>query len=131
MQGMEVATAVNFNIPVKWFVFNNQSIAMVRDAQNVMFKGRTISSEFINPDFVKLAEAIGAEGLRISKPEDVQPVVAQALSNGRPTVIDVVIDNTEAPSYDFRAEAMVRAWGMGSAPLFTKLKMIPAFLKRM
>jgi acetolactate synthase I/II/III large subunit len=131
MQGMEVVTAVNYNIPVKWFVFNNQSIAMVRDAQDVMFKGRHIASEFINPDFVKLAEAMGAEGLRISKPDEVKSVVEQALSNGRPTVVDVQIDTAEAPSYDFRAEAMVRAWGMGNAPLFTKLKAIPEFLKRM
>jgi len=131
MQGMEVATAVNYNIPVKWFVFNNQSIAMVRDAQNTMFKGRRISSEFINPDFVKLAEAIGAAGFRISKPDEIGPVVKQALCNGRPTVVDVVIDTEEAPSFDARAAAMVRAWGMGkSAPFFTKLKMLPEFLKR-
>ena len=104
---------------------------MVRDAQDVMFKGRHIASEFTNPDFVKLAEAMGAEGLRISKPDEVKPVVEQALSNRRPTVIDVQIDTDEAPSYDFRAEAMVRAWGMGNAPLFAKLKAIPEFLKRM
>jgi acetolactate synthase-1/2/3 large subunit len=131
MQGMEVVTAVNYNIPVKWFIFNNQSIAMVRDVQDVMFKGRHIASEFINPDFVKLAEAMGAEGLRISKPDDVTPVVTQALNNGRPTVIDVQIDTSEAPSYDFRAEAMVRAWGMGNAPFFAKLKAIPEFFKRL
>jgi acetolactate synthase-1/2/3 large subunit len=131
MQGMEVVTAVNYNIPVKWFVFNNQSIAMIRDTQDIMFKGRRISSEFINPDFVKLAEAMGAAGLRISKPREIEPVVMEALSNGRPTVVDVVIDQDEAPSFDARAEAMARAWGIGrSAPIFTKLKMLPEFLKR-
>lgn len=131
MQGMEVVTAVNYNVPVKWFIFNNQSIAMVKDAQNIMFKGRTIASDFINPDFVKLAEAMGAVGMRIEKPGDVKTVVTEALANGRPTVIDVRIDTSEAPSYDFRAEAMVRAWGMGSAPIYAKIKAIPEFLKRL
>jgi acetolactate synthase-1/2/3 large subunit len=131
MQGMEVVTAVNYNIPVKWFVFNNQSIAMIRDTQDIMFKGRRISSEFINPDFVKLTEAMGAAGLRISRPREIEPVVKEALNNGRPTVVDVVIDQDEAPSFDARAEAMARAWGIGrSAPFFTKLKMLPEFLKR-
>ncbi len=129
MQGMEVATAVNYNIPVKWFIFNNQKLAMINDLQNFIFKGRKIASEFINPDFVKLAEAMGAVGLRISRPEDIKPVVLQALENNRPTVIDVSIDPGEIPSYDARAEAMARAWGT-SAPLFAKLKMIPEILKR-
>ncbi len=130
MQGMEVVTAVNFDIPVKWFIFNNQKLAMISDLQNVMFKGRKIASEFVNPDFVKLAEAMGAVGLRITRPEDIKPVVKQALENNRPTVIDVNIDPDEVPSYDARAEAISRAWGT-SAPIFAKLKMIPQVLKRM
>ncbi|MBN1190114.1 MAG: thiamine pyrophosphate-binding protein [Dehalococcoidales bacterium] len=129
MQGMEVITAVNYKIPVKWFILNNQKLAMIGDLQNVMFKGRTIASEFINPDFVKLAESMGAAGLRISRPEDIQPVVQQALENDRPTVVDVIIDPDEMPSYDARAEAMARAWGT-SAPLLAKLRMIPEILKR-
>jgi acetolactate synthase-1/2/3 large subunit len=130
MQGMEVVTAVNYNIPVKWFIFNNQSLAMIRDLQNVVFKGRKIATEFINPDFVKLAEAMGAVGLGIRKPGDTKPVVQQALENNRPTVVDVNIDSNEVPSFDARAEAMAKALGT-SAPLFVKLKMIPEFLKRM
>ncbi len=130
MQGMEVVTAVNYNIPVKWFIFNNQKLAMISDLQDIMFKGRRIASEFVNPDFVKLAEAMGATGLRISKPDEINPIVKQALENGRPTVIDVSIDPAEAPSYDARAEAMVRAWGT-RPPLYAMLKMIPEFLKRM
>jgi len=129
MQGMEVITAVNYNIPVKWFIFNNQGFAMIGDLQNIMFKGRKISSEFINPDFVKLAEAMGAVGLRITKPDEIKPVVEQALSNDRPTVIDVHIDVSEVPSFDARAEAMARAWGT-SASFYAKLKMLPEILKR-
>jgi len=125
-----VVTAVNYNIPVKWFILNNQKLAMISDLQDLMFKGREIASEFINPDFVKLAEAMGAVGLRITRPEDIKPVVQQALEIKRPTVIDVNIDPSEMPSYDARAEAIARAWGT-SAPFFAKLKMIPQILKRM
>jgi acetolactate synthase-1/2/3 large subunit len=130
MQGLEVATAVNYNIPVKWFILNNQSLAMIRDIQKLMFGGRSIASEFINPDFVKLAEAMGAVGLRIAHPNEIEAVVAEAIGNDRPTVIDVMIDPDEAPSFDARAEAMTRAWGT-SAPLYQKLKLIPELLKRM
>ena len=130
MQGMEVVTAVNYNIPVKWFIFNNQKLAMVADLQDVIFKGRRIASEFVNPDFAKMAEAMGAVGLRITRPEEIADTVRQAIDNGRPTVIDVSMDPGEMPSYDARAEAISRAWGT-SAPLFAKLKMIPQILKRM
>lgn len=129
MQGMEVITAVNYNIPVIWFILNNQSLAMISDLQNIMFGGRKVASTFINPDFVKLAEAMGAIGTRITKPEEVEPVIKEALRNKKPTVIDVLIDPNETPSFDARAEAMTRAWGT-SAPLLQKLKMIPELLKR-
>ncbi|MBN2074510.1 MAG: thiamine pyrophosphate-binding protein [Dehalococcoidales bacterium] len=130
MQGMEVATAVNYNIPVIWFVLNNQSLAMISDLQNLMFGGRRVSSEFINPDFVKFAEAMGAVGLRITRPDEVETVVKEALEKKRPTVVDVLIDADEAPSFDARAEAMTRAWGT-SAPILKKLKLVPQLIKRM
>jgi len=128
-QGMEVVTAVNYNIPVKWFILNNQCLAMIRDIQDILFKGRRIASEFTNPDYVKLAEAMGAAGYRITRPDQIKPTVEETLSNGKPTVVDVVIDPKEIPSFDARAEAMIRAWGV-APPLYQKLKMIPEFLKR-
>jgi acetolactate synthase I/II/III large subunit len=130
MQGMEVATAVNYNIPVIWFILNNQSLAMISDLQNLMFGGRRTASQFVNPDFVKFAEAMGAVGLRISSPDEVGPIVQEALRNNRPTVVDVLIDPDEVPSFDARAEAMTRAWGT-SAPLLEKLKLIPQLIKRL
>ncbi len=129
MQGMEVITAVNYNVPVKWFILNNQSFAMIQNIQDILFKKRRIASDFINPDFVKLAEAMGAKGYRITKPNEIEPTVKEVLSNDLPSVIDVHIDPNEVPSFDARAEAMVRAWGV-SPPLLTKLKMIPELLKR-
>lgn len=129
MQGMEVVTAVNYNIPVKWFIFNNQALAMIRDIQDNVFKGRRVSSDLVNPDFVKLAEAMGAVGYRIQKPSQIETTVKEALRNDRPTVVDCQIDPHEVPSFDARAEAIVRAMGI-SSPLSTKLKYIPELLKR-
>ena len=102
---------------------------MIQNIQDILFKKRRIASDFINPDFVKLAEAMGAKGYRITKPNEIEPTVKEVLSNDLPSVIDVHIDPNEVPSFDARTEAMVRAWGV-SPPLLTKLKMIPELLKR-
>jgi len=129
MQGMEVVTAVNYDVPVKWFIMNNSSLGMIKDTQDVLFKGRKFNTDFINPDYVKLAEAMGAIGYRVEKPGEIVDVTKQALENGRPTVIDVVIDPDEAPSFDARAEAMARAWGV-QAGIWQKIKLIPEIIKR-
>ncbi len=130
MQGFEVLTAVNYDLPVKWFIMNNSSLAMIKDTQDMLFDGRRVSIDFINPDYVRLAESMGAVGLRIESPDEIQSVTAEALSNGKPTVIDCVIDPEESPSFDARAEAMTRAWGV-QAGIFQKLKLIPDLLKRL
>ncbi len=130
MQGMEVMTAVNYDVPVKWFILNNSSLAMIRDTQDVLFNGRRFNADFINPDYVKLAESMGAIGLRVEKPDEIQEITKQALDNGRPTLVDVLIDPEEAPSFDARAEAMTRAWGL-QAGIWQKIKLIPEILKRL
>jgi acetolactate synthase-1/2/3 large subunit len=130
MQGMEVMTAVNYDVPVKWFILNNNSLAMIRDTQDVLFDGRRFNADFINPDYVKLAESMGAVGLRVEKPDEIDEITKQALDNGRPTLVDVIIDPEEAPSFDARAEAMTRAWGL-QAGIWQKIKLIPEILKRL
>jgi acetolactate synthase-1/2/3 large subunit len=129
MQGMEIVTAVNYDIPVKWFIMNNSTLGMIRDTQDQLFGGKRIASDFLNPDFVQLAEAMGAVGLRIERPEEIAEVTEAALNNSRPTVVDVRIDPDEAPSFDARAEAMIRAWGVKPS-VYQKLKMIPEVMKR-
>lgn len=130
MQGMEVVTAVNYDVPVKWFIMNNSTLGMIKDTQDVLFKGRTFNTDFINPDYVKLAESMGAVGLRATKPDEIIDVTKEALDNGRPTIVDIVIDPDEAPSFDARAEAMARAWGV-QAGIWQKIKLIPEVLKRL
>ena len=130
MQGMEVVTAVNYDVPVKWFIMNNSTLGMIKDTQDVLFKGRKFNTDFINPDYVKLAESMGAVGLRATKPDEIMDVTKEALDNGRPTIVDIVIDPDEAPSFDARAEAMARAWGV-QAGIWQKIKLIPEVLKRL
>jgi thiamine pyrophosphate-dependent acetolactate synthase large subunit-like protein len=130
MQGMEVVTAVNYDVPVKWFIMNNSTLGMIKDTQDVLFKGRKFNTDFINPDYVKLAESMGAVGLRATKPDEIMDVTKEALDNGRPTIVDIVIDADEAPSFDARAEAMARAWGV-QAGIWQKIKLIPEVLKRL
>lgn len=68
MNGMEVATAVNYNIPVIWVVMNNSMLGMVYHGRKLAGLPEGIESTFKPVDFVKLAEGYGARGIRITKP---------------------------------------------------------------
>ncbi len=92
----EIATAVRHNIPVIQVVINNHVLGMVRQWQN-LFYGQRYSSTVLNDavDFVKLAEAMGAEGIRVTTQEEFNQAFAKALTLGRPVVIDCQIDSDE------------------------------------
>lgn len=129
MQGMEVLTAVNYELPVVWVVLNNGKLGMIQDVQDTLFSGRHIASTFRNPDFVAFAESCGATGFRVSRPGDAVDVLREALNTKTPSVVDMVIDPDEAPPFDARAEAMVRAWGQKPS-LLKKVKMVPELIRR-
>ena len=88
----EIATAVRHNIPVIQVVINNHVLGMVRQWQN-LFYGQRYSSTVLNDavDFVKLAEAMGAEGIRAKTCEEFKEAFARALNLGKPIVIDCQI----------------------------------------
>ena len=92
MNTQELATAVVEKLPVKVFVINNRFHGMVRQWQDLFYEGRYASS-YLNtvPDFVKLAEAYGAAGVRIDKVGDVDAGVQEALSINGPVVVDVQV----------------------------------------
>lgn len=92
----EIATAARYNIPVVEVVINNHVLGMVRQWQT-LFYGKRYSQTVLNDsvDFVKLAEAMGAEGIRVTKKEEVRPALEKAVSLGRPVVIDCIIDCDE------------------------------------
>ncbi len=88
----EIATAVRYNIPIVQIVFNNHVLGMVRQWQ-ALFYGQRYSHTTLNDsvDFVKLAEAMGAKAYRITKKEEVEPVIKEAIVLNRPVVLDCQI----------------------------------------
>lgn len=95
MNIQELATAVINKLPVKVAILNNGYLGMVRQWQELFFKERYSHThlESGNPDFVKVAEAYGAVGLRATKPEEVVPVLKEALKiKTRPVIMDFVVD---------------------------------------
>lgn len=89
----EIATAARYNIPVIQVVINNHVLGMVRQWQT-LFYGKRYSQTILNDsvDFVKLAEAMGAEAIRVTKKEEVAPAIEYAIKLGKPIVIDCIID---------------------------------------
>lgn len=92
----EIATAARYNIPVIQVVINNHVLGMVRQWQT-LFYGQRYSNTTLNDqvDFVKLAEAMGAKGIRVTKKEDVAPAIREAISLKAPVVIDCQIDSDD------------------------------------
>lgn len=96
MTNQELATAVQYNLPVKIVVMNNGYLGMVRQWQE-MFYDRTYSEVDLSvaPDFVRLAEAYGAAGFRAERPEELREVLSAGLVHKGVAVIDVVVSKEE------------------------------------
>ena len=92
----EIATAARYNIPIIQVVVNNHVLGMVRQWQTLFYEKR-YSATVLNDavDFVKLAEAMGAVGIRAATREEFQKAFQEALVMGRPVVIDCQIDSDE------------------------------------
>ena len=92
----EIATAARYNIPIIQVVINNHVLGMVRQWQN-LFYGQRYSATVLNDavDFVKLAEAMGAVGIRATSQEEFKEAFAKALTMGRPVVIDCQINSDD------------------------------------
>jgi acetolactate synthase-1/2/3 large subunit len=97
MNSQELAAVVQYQLPVKVAILNNGYLGMVRQWQEFFYGKRyaSVSLEGISPDFVKLAEAYGAVGLRATRPEEVVPTLQQAFSTKKPVIIDFVVDPEE------------------------------------
>jgi len=96
MNIQEITTAVSNCLPVKVAILNNRYLGMVRQWQE-LFYDKNYSSTCLDtsPDFVKLAEAYGAVGLRASKPEEVEPILREAFSIQRPVFMDFTVSPEE------------------------------------
>jgi acetolactate synthase-1/2/3 large subunit len=96
MNIQEMSTICQYRLPVKAFILNNQYMGMVRQWQELLHGGRYSESYTASlPDFVKLAEAFGAVGLRAEKPDDVDRVIKEMLAVDRPVLVDVAVEQME------------------------------------
>ena len=120
-----VATAVEYELPCIWIVWNNFSWAAIRDIQVGMFGNRQLGTWFekdrkpYNPDFAAWARACGADGVSVTKSEDLAGALQQAIKNKRPCVLDVHVDaevrppstgTWELPPTPFKEPAFGKPW---------------------
>ncbi len=96
MNIQELATAVQYNLPVKIVILNNRFLGMVRQWQELFYEKRYTWTHMNHaPDFVKLAEAYGAAGYRITEEKDVDDVLHKAFNNNKTTIVDVHVNPEE------------------------------------
>jgi acetolactate synthase I/II/III large subunit len=96
MTMQEMSTAVQYRLPIKIFIINNQYMGMVRQWQELLHGGRYSESytEAL-PDFVKLAEAYHCVGIRCTKPAELDAAIREMLEVDRPVIFDCVVDPAE------------------------------------
>jgi acetolactate synthase-1/2/3 large subunit len=96
MNIQEMATAVQYGLPVKVVILNNRCLGMVRQWQELFYECRYACTPMEHaPDFVKLAEAFGAVGLRADKPEAVEAVLREGLFSPHTVIMDFKVEQTE------------------------------------
>lgn len=113
-----MATAVEYDIPVVWVVWNNFGYGSIMGLQRGFFGGREIATsfvkestgEFYNPDFVQLANSFGVEGTKVTSSSDLEDAIDAAVKSNRPHLVEVEVDR------DVRA-AYTGTWDMPPLPL--------------
>ena len=96
MTMQEISTAVQYELPVKIFILNNRYMGMVRQWQELLHGGRySHSYSEALPDFVKLADAYHAHGIRCEKPGDLDAKIREMIEVKKPVIFDCVVDPTE------------------------------------
>ena len=96
MTMQEISTAVQYKLPIKIFILNNEYMGMVRQWQELLHeKNYSESYTAALPDFVKLAEAYGCVGIRASKPSELDEKINEMISTDRPVIFDCRVDKTE------------------------------------
>jgi len=115
MNGMELGTAVNYNLPIVWVVFNDGRLNMVHMAQGISYQERYVASTMKNPDFVAWARAFGARGYRVVAPGHIGEAIGRACEQPGPAVVELHIDPEELPPLKPRSLLMAREMGLNVA----------------
>ena len=95
MNIQELATCVEYDLPVKVIIMNNGYLGMVRQWQEKMYDQHYSGTQISGPDFVKVAEAYGAKGIRVEKEEEIFPALKEALEYPGPVFLDFIIEPFE------------------------------------
>ncbi|MBI4423530.1 MAG: thiamine pyrophosphate-binding protein [Elusimicrobia bacterium] len=109
MNGLEVHTAVEQDLPVIWVVFNNGGHGMIYHGERMQFGGRFVSSVFREPiDVAGIAKALGARVFRVTRPGETADAIREAVACGKPAVLDVATALSETPPIGSRVQALCR-----------------------
>ena len=96
MNIQEIATLVQYNLPVKLCILNNNYLGMVRQWQELFFDKRYSATRMETPiDFIKLAEAFGAKGFQATKPDQVEDVIKKGFATPGPVIMEFKISREE------------------------------------
>jgi len=95
MTSQELATVVEYELPIKYAIINNGYLGMVRQWQELFYKNNLSAVRLYQPDFVKLAEAYGLKGMRVTDKAQVQTSIDEALSYAGPVLIDFQVEEYE------------------------------------
>jgi acetolactate synthase-1/2/3 large subunit len=98
MSGFELMTAVEYDIPVIWIIFDDEEFKLIKLYQLASYLEHGLV-EFTNPDYVAYAEACGADGFRVETLDEFNAALEAALASGRPTLIDAAITRLALPHY--------------------------------
>ena len=88
----EMSTAAQFNIGVKMIVLNNEEQGMVTQWQNLFYEDRYAHTHSVNPDFIKLSDAMNVQARRVVKPEEVKDALKWLIESDGPALLEVVTD---------------------------------------
>jgi acetolactate synthase-1/2/3 large subunit len=91
----DLTTVVEHELPIKFAIINNGYLGMVRQWQTLFYDNRLVSTREFSPDFVKLAEAFGVVGLRVTDRSQVEPAIEKALRHPGPVLIDFQVEQME------------------------------------
>ncbi len=105
MRADVLCTAVEYDIPAVWLIWNNFAYGAIRDIQTGLLAKREIATSFVrestgqfyNPDFVALARACGVDGIRVERPRDLAPAIEHAIRANTPFLLDVQVDRDIKP----------------------------------
>jgi len=129
MTGMEVLTAVDYNIPVIWVILKNNRLGAIHDVQELSYQGRISASMFTDIDFVSIARAFGAGGFRIEKPKEIASTVKNALDINGPVILEAIIDPDEKFPLTRRAIALKDSLGLPKVMKSISVESVRALMK--